>query len=81
MSGYTCPKCGETIHLFGKNGGYKTAEKYNLAFLGRIPIDPNVGLCGDAGHSFLQKHRESAAAQAFETAVEQIEFALRGNFS
>lgn len=77
MSGYTCPKCGETIHLFGKDGGYKTAEKYNLAFLGRIPIDPNVGLCGDAGHSFLQKHSESAAAQAFEKAVEQINYALK----
>lgn len=81
MSGYTCPKCGETVHLFGKDGGFKTAEKYNIAFLGRIPIDPNVGLCGDAGHSFLQKHSESAAAQAFEKAIVQIDSALRGNFS
>ncbi|HNX52626.1 MAG TPA: P-loop NTPase [Pontiellaceae bacterium] len=81
MSGYTCPKCGETVHLFGKDGGFKTAEKYNIAFLGRIPIDPNVGICGDAGQSFLQKHSGSAAAQAFETAVEQIGVAVRGSFS
>jgi Mrp family chromosome partitioning ATPase len=77
MSGCTCPKCGETIHLFGQGGGFKTAAKYNIAFLGRIPIDPNVGLCGDAGHSFLQKHSESAAAQAFEKTVEQIDLALK----
>jgi ATP-binding protein involved in chromosome partitioning len=66
--------------MFGKNGGYKTAEKYNLAFLGRIPLDPNVGLCGDAGHSFLEKHSESAAAQAFEKAVEMIDSAVQKAF-
>jgi Mrp family chromosome partitioning ATPase len=80
MSGYVCPKCGETAYLFGQNGGFKTAEKYNLAFLGHIPIDPNVGICGDAGRSFLEKHRESATAHAFEKAIELIDSALKGNF-
>ncbi len=80
MSGYTCPKCGETVHLFGRDGGRKLTEKYNLAFLGRIPIDPSIGICGDAGNSFLEKHRDSAAAQAFEKAVEQIDYALKGTF-
>ncbi|NLX26484.1 MAG: P-loop NTPase [Lentisphaerae bacterium] len=80
MSGYTCPKCGETVHLFGKDGGRKLCEKYNLAFLGRIPIDPNVGLCGDAGHSFLERHGESDSAKAFEIAVEQVLFALKKEF-
>ena len=79
MSGYTCPKCGETVHLFGKDGGYKTAEKYNIAFLGRIPLDPDIGLCGDAGHSFMQKHSSSTAAQAFEKAVDLITSALKRN--
>lgn len=79
MSGYTCPKCGETVHLFGKDGGRKLCEKYNIAFLGRIPIDPNVGICGDAGANFLENHQTSAAAQGFQKAVEQIESALRGN--
>lgn len=76
MSGYVCPKCGETVHLFGKNGGLKTAEKYNLAFLGQIPIDPNVGICGDAGQNFLESHGKSISAQVFEKAVEQINYAL-----
>lgn len=80
MSGYVCPKCGETVHLFGRNGGYKTAEQYNLAFLGRIPIDPNVGLCGDAGRNFLEAHGKTISAQAFETAVDQILFALKKEF-
>ncbi|MCU0858221.1 MAG: P-loop NTPase [Pontiellaceae bacterium] len=77
MSGYACPKCGEVTHLFGKNGGMKTAAKYNLAFLGRIPIDPTIGICGDAGQNFLERHNDSPAAQAFEKAVEQIHSALK----
>lgn len=80
MSGYVCPKCGETVHLFGQNGGFKTAEKYNLAFLGRLPIDPNVGMCGDAGQSFLAKHGESLSAKAFEKAVELINCAVEKVF-
>lgn len=77
MSGYTCPKCGETVHLFGKDGGRKLCEKYNIAFLGRIPIDPAVGMCGDAGANFLESHQTSAAAQAFEKAIKQIDAALQ----
>jgi Mrp family chromosome partitioning ATPase len=76
MSGYACPKCGEEIHLFGKDGGRKTAEKYNEAFLGKIPIDPAVGLCGDAGKNFLEHHADSPAAAAFEKAVGLMSDAL-----
>lgn len=76
MRGYICPKCGETTYLFGQNDGFKTAEKYNLAFLGRIPIDPNVGVCGDAGRNFLDHHRETPAARALETAIDGLLDAL-----
>ncbi len=76
MSGYVCPKCGEETHLFGKDGGRKTAEQFNEAFLGRIPIDPAIGLCGDAGTSFLEQHSESPTAAAFEKAVGQLNLAL-----
>ena len=77
MSGYVCPKCGEEIHLFGKDGGRKTAEKFNEAFLGKIPIDPAIGICGDAGTSFLEQHGDTPTAAAFEKAVEQIDMALK----
>lgn len=76
MGGYTCPKCGETLHLFGQHGGRKTAEKFNMAFLGRIPIDPSIGVCGDAGLNYLDHHRDSPSALAFEQVVGQIRLAL-----
>jgi len=77
MSSFVCPKCGEETYLFGKDGGRKTAEKFNEAFLGRIPIDPTVGQCGDAGSNFLEKYSESVTAKAFEKAVGLIDMALK----
>jgi ATP-binding protein involved in chromosome partitioning len=77
MSGFACPKCGEVFPIFGKDGGRKTAEKYNEAFLGSIPIDPAIGVCSDAGTGFLEQHAASPAAAAFEKAVEQIDEALQ----
>lgn len=77
MSGFACPKCDEIFPIFGKDGGRKTAEKYNEAFLGSIPIDPSIGICSDAGTSFLDQHADSPAAQAFQNAVELMDEALR----
>jgi len=77
MSQFSCPKCGEPIYLFGKDGGRRICEKFNLAFLGDIPIDPAVGVSGDAGECFLKKHADSTTAQAFQSAVEQIDMALK----
>lgn len=76
MGGFVCPKCNEIFPIFGKDGGRKTAEKYNEAFLGSIPIDPSIGICSDAGTSFLDHHAGSPAAQAFEKAVERMDEAL-----
>ncbi len=76
MSVFVCPKCGELFHLFGKDGGRKISEKFNVAFLGDIPIEPSVGVCGDAGVSFLENHGQTPAAVAFEKAVEGMNLAL-----
>ena len=54
----------------------KISEKFNVAFLGDIPIEPSVGVCGDAGESFLENHGQTPAAVAFEKAVEGMNLAL-----
>ena len=35
--------------IFGEGGVRKTAEEFNKEFLGEIPINPQVGKCGDEG--------------------------------
>jgi len=72
MSGYTCPHCSKTIDIFGTGGGEKTALATGLPFLGRIPFDPNMVKCADAGVSYQTQHAGSAAADAFLSIAGQV---------
>ena len=72
MSGLECPHCNCKIDLFGTGGGEQTARKMGVPFLGRIPFDPEMVACGDAGVAFQQKHKDSAAAAALLSIAEKI---------
>jgi len=48
MGGLELPD-GTILDVFGSGGGEKMAKKYNLDFLGRIPLDADVRICGDSG--------------------------------
>jgi Mrp family chromosome partitioning ATPase len=72
MSGFPCPHCGEEISLFGAGGGRKTAEKFGLTFLGSIPIDPNVVLCGDSGACYRDLHNASPVTKAFDAIARKM---------
>jgi hypothetical protein len=39
MSGYACPCCGDISDCFGRGGGEDMANRNNINFLGRVPID------------------------------------------
>jgi Mrp family chromosome partitioning ATPase/predicted Fe-Mo cluster-binding NifX family protein len=49
MSGYRCLHCGGELPLFKKGGGEKTAQVYNIPFLGALPFDPQVVEAADEG--------------------------------
>lgn len=72
MSGYICPHCGKTVELFGSGGGETMARKFNIAFLGRIPFDPDIVKAGDSGRSYQEEHASAPAAQAFAKTVDKI---------
>ncbi|MDA3833223.1 MAG: Mrp/NBP35 family ATP-binding protein [Spirochaetales bacterium] len=71
MSGFTCPKCGEKIDLFGTGGGERTANAMGVTFLGKIPFDNNVVSCGDTGVSFQEKYKDSPVTKAFADIAEK----------
>jgi len=66
MSGLVCPHCDCQVELFGSGGGERTANEMGVPFLGRIPFDPEMVTCGDAGISFQSKHQKSPVTQAFQ---------------
>ena len=72
MSGFVCPHCGEKIHLFGSGGGERTARQMDIPFLGSVPFDPKVVLCGDAGACIQEHDTDSAVARAFAAIADAI---------
>jgi Mrp family chromosome partitioning ATPase len=73
MSGYVCPACGARSDLFGKGGGEALAGEMNVPFLGSIPIDPEMVVCGDRGTPFVAARTASAVAESFLTIVQAVD--------
>jgi len=65
MSFFECPKCGEISHVFSHGGGAKTAERYNVKFLGDVPLTIDLREGGDAGSPVVAMKPESPVAEAF----------------
>ena len=72
MSGFSCPHCGEMIELFGSGGGEKTAAKMGIHFLGKIPFDPKMVVCGDTGACYQEVHGDSAVTTAFAEVADEM---------
>lgn len=49
MSVFLCPHCGEASHIFGSGGVKAEAEALGLAYLGDIPLHPDLRVRSDAG--------------------------------
>ena len=77
MSGFSCPHCGEVLDLFGTGGGERTAKAMEVPFLGRIPFDQNVVICGDSGKSLHDFHGETPVAQAFSAIAQNMATLLK----
>ena len=56
--------------IFGKDGGKKLAEKYEIPFLGKIPIVQSIRESGDNGHPAVLK--DDVTAAAFNTLAAEL---------
>jgi Mrp family chromosome partitioning ATPase len=66
MSYIICPKCGESIHLFGGGQTENTAQILESKILGRIPLDPKLSVMCDKGEIENYNNNE------FEIIVENV---------
>ncbi|KAK2461583.1 hypothetical protein APHAL10511_006046 [Amanita phalloides] len=66
MSGYVCPCCGEVSNLFSTGGGSGLAEKEGIVFLGRLPVDAELGTVLDGGGGGGLVERYSATGSGRE---------------
>jgi len=74
MSGFVCPNCNTTVDIFKSGGGEEVARDFDLAFLGRVPMDPKVVIAGDDGKPYLSSDTDSPAIKAFAGVVDAVEF-------
>lgn len=65
MSGFTCPHCNTTTHVFREGGGRRLADAVHIPVLGSIPLDANIVVGGDAGRPIVVEMPESLAARAY----------------
>jgi len=72
MSGFTCSHCKEVTEIFKTGGGEKLASEFNVPFLGPIPLDPEVMICGDEGIPLVLKNKDSPTAKLFFNLAENL---------
>jgi len=73
MSGFVCPHCNGTVDIFKSGGGENLARDMELAFLGKIPMDPRVVMAGADGRPYLSSDADSPATQAFGQVISAVE--------
>ena len=45
---------GKKYNIFGEGGVKRTAKEFDKEFLGEIPINPEIGKCGDEGKPIVE---------------------------
>ena len=65
MSTFVCPHCGDPTDLFGHGGAQAAAARFNVPFLGEIPLHLRIREGGDNGKPTVAEAPESPEAQAF----------------
>jgi ATP-binding protein involved in chromosome partitioning len=72
MSGFECPECHHTTDIFSKGGGETEAQRYDIPFLGAIPIDPRIVQGGDTGKPIVVGQPNTVTAKAFMGLAERV---------
>ncbi len=72
MSSFVCPHCGETTDIFKRGGGERTADLLATAFLGAVPLDPQIVAGGDAGVPIVVAEPRGPHAASFRRIAEAV---------
>ncbi len=72
MSGLICPKCGERIDVFKRDGGEKLAEEEGIPFLGKLSLDPKTAENADRGVLAVTSSDSEVAREEMMTAFKGV---------
>ena len=63
---------GKKYKIFGDGGVKKTAVEFDKEFLGEIPINPEVGKCGDQGKPLVELNPEHEISKIYISFAKKI---------
>ena len=72
MSYFVCPSCGTRSDIFSHGGGAETARRYEVPFLGEVPLDIIVREGGDTGRPVTIAQPDTTVARAFATIAANV---------
>jgi len=74
MSGFVCPKRTTKAEIFKPTigGAEAMGKELGIELLGKIPLDPRIGMTCDQGSSFLDEWPGSPATTAYLNIVQRI---------
>ena len=73
MSYFACPHCGKKTAIFSQHGAEEACHKYEVPFLGAIPLELAVREGGDLGKPLMnQASCDSPAAEAFRLIADNV---------
>lgn len=72
MSYFIAPDTGVRYNIFGEGGGQRLADKYEVPFLGSVPLGIEVREGGDKGVPIVVSHPDSVQARAFRSVAEEV---------
>ncbi len=72
MSYLQCPHCSERTHIFGKGGGQRVSEKFNVPFVGEIPLHIQIMTGSDTGEPITLSEPGSVQANAFTNVAKTV---------
>lgn len=65
MSFFTCPKCNETTHVFGRDGVERKAKDLNVDVLADVPLHQDVCTTSDSGTPITISQPDSVHAKVY----------------
>ncbi len=72
MSYFIAPDTGTRYNIFGEGGGQTLAARYQVPFLGAVPLGIEVREGGDKGVPVVVSHPDSPQAQALRKVSEEV---------
>ena len=72
MSHFICPSCKDKHYIFGEGGAKRISEKFDLPFLGEIPMNAGIMSGSDSGKPIMITDPNSISSEAFRSSAKNI---------